>query len=71
MKSLPFEQLSRRERQIMHLLLEVDQKKGQKMFSCLMLNHSVGLYKSVQKNYPIHEEDFFHQNFAFYFTVQQ
>ena len=52
-------------------VLEVDQKKGRKMFSCLMLNHSVGLYKSVQKNYPIHEEDFFHQNFAFYFTVQQ
>ena len=52
-------------------VLEVDQKQGRKMFSCLMLNHSVGLYKSVQKNYPIYEEDFFHQNFAFYFTAQQ
>jgi len=53
-------------------VLEVDQKQGRKLIgNCLMLNHTIGLYKSVQKNYPIKEADFFHQNFAFYFTVQQ
>lgn len=52
-------------------VLEVDQKQGRKPFSCLMLNHALGLYSSVQKKYPIQEEHFFHQNFSFYFTVQQ
>ena len=51
-------------------IIEVDHKTRKK-WGCLALNHGVGLYNVTKKKYSFDGLDFFNENFAFYFTVQQ